>query len=188
MKPMLLALLSRSLLCHRHLPSPPRYLAGVQRCDVARVTHAAPELRPSMPSSPMSELHVSPSELWSLLAIVRARLMLAWSRVDVCCCAASSLDHNHLRRCPAATLPENLNNIVPSSLVVPAVVGDLPLDANNRVRILADRRVPAAATSWRYPCSFSSTGRPRHRLPKPPSVFSTVANKVEDDVKLLATF
>jgi hypothetical protein len=149
---MLLALLYRSLLCQRHLLSPPRPLARVQRCDdVARVaaacasaTHPAAtssELRPSVPSSPTSELHVSPSELLvsSLLAIVRARLMLACRRVDVCCYALSSPEHNHLRRCPAAILPENLTSTVPSSLVVPAVVGDLALDANNRVQFLADR-------------------------------------------------
>jgi hypothetical protein len=86
---MLLALLSRSLLCQRHLPSPPHYLAGVQRCDVARVAAAcasvthprsdvvgAPSVDAELPYVGAACLAVG-ALVSSPLAIVRARLMLA---------------------------------------------------------------------------------------------------------------
>jgi hypothetical protein len=67
----MLALLSRSLLCQRHLPSPPRYIAGVQRCDVARVAAAC-----ASANHPRSDVAGAPS-VDAELPYVRAAACLA---------------------------------------------------------------------------------------------------------------
>jgi hypothetical protein len=89
-----LALCSASVICCRHHAPSPEFNAVTSPESLQPVplllTHAAtsPELRPSVPSSPASELHVSPSELWSHLCLPSS--MLACRRVDVCCYTSSS--------------------------------------------------------------------------------------------------